>query len=177
MKTLEGQGCGSRSSDPRCPRKRRRSCFVFPVAAAVGLTVLSCAGLADAFLVSPPVLAGAAVGRRGLEAATVSPRVVVRMVSATVGAGPSSATEDRGPSLGERLRADFPILDQVCVRPELYHVRPYGGKPAGVFVLSYFRQTAQSGITVSTHTLRRSSSFTGQSSLQVLVPVGVSPTK
>lgn len=118
MNTLEGLGCRSRSSDLQRPRKRRRSRFAPPLAAAavVGLTtaVLSCIGLADAFLVSPPVLAGAAVGRRrGLESTTASPRTVVGMVSAAVGAGSSSATEERGSSLGERLRADFPILDQV----------------------------------------------------------------
>eukprot|EP00752_Nemacystus_decipiens_P002008 g1928.t1 len=119
MKTMEGLVCRSRSSGFQRPRKLRRSRFIAPVTTAVGLTAWSCVWVADAYLVSPAVLAGAAVGRRGLEATTTPPRAVVGMVSATVGAGPSSATGERGSSLGERLRPDFPILDQEA----------YPGKP------------------------------------------------
>lgn len=123
MKMFEGLCCGTRASDPQRAKKRQRSRYVYPVSAAAGLAAAavlsSCASLADAFLASPPVQAGAAVGRPGrLGVTRMSPRAGFRMVSAAVGVDSSSATEEegRGLSLGERLRADFPILDQVCMK-------------------------------------------------------------
>lgn len=100
---------------------------------AVAGAVMMLSFRADGFLVSPQQLLAPAVartttttttateatiGQRGLSLTRASPRVVVGMVSAAGVASASSATtgeeskEER--SLGERVRADFPILDQVC---------------------------------------------------------------
>lgn len=92
----------------------------------------------DAFLVSPQLLSSAAAavcGRREsgvmeaiawrkMPSSQTSQRVrqmVVGMVSAAAVDGLASTSKEDGDaaadclSLGERLRADFPILDQVCL--------------------------------------------------------------
>jgi len=97
------------------------------LALAARMLTLSVRGGADAFVASPQLLsvAAEAFGRRVVEMKRSSPRSVVGMVSGAVGASSASVSKEAGGgSLGERLRADFPILDQV---------RLYAGAPDAVF--------------------------------------------
>lgn len=102
--------------------RRRPRVGVSPMTAlAVGTLTLAllARGGADAFVASPQLLsvAAEAFGPRGGGMKRSSPRVFVGMVSGAVGATSASKVgEAGGGSLGERLRADFPILDQVCRR-------------------------------------------------------------
>lgn len=103
---------------------------------AASLVMLSSSSRVDAFLMSPQLLSSAAAaavfGRREPATTETTPsrmvpsrqssrrvrQMVVGMVSAAAVDGAASTSKeadgDAGLSLGERLRADFPILDQVC---------------------------------------------------------------
>ena len=112
-----GDGCHTFLSRPH---RRRPRVGVSPRAALAAAALMLPLGRegADAFVASPQLLsaAAAASGRRGVESRRTSPRGLVGMVSGAVGASSASVKEGDhgGVSLGERLRADFPILDQVC---------------------------------------------------------------
>lgn len=116
--------------------RRCRSCSRIVVAAAAASLMLPSSqhgGGVDAFMMSPKLVpaTAAAVGRWSLETKTAvvlnlaarrPRRAAVRMVSAAAVDGVASTKEDEegkdgvGLSLGERVRADFPILDQACTR-------------------------------------------------------------
>lgn len=114
-----------------------RSCSRVVVAAAsLMLPSSQHGGGVDAFM-TPPKLAPAtaAVERWSIETKTAvmssqaarrPRRAAVRMVSAAAVDGVASTKEEEGESdglglsLGERVRADFPILDQACARLSMF---------------------------------------------------------